>query len=224
MLLKADNVYKSYNNAGIRLNVLNGVSLSIKKSEIHVIIGPSGAGKSTLLHILGGLDKPSLGNIFFDGINMYKASDDARSAIRNRRIGFVFQFYHLLDEFSAIENVMMPMLMQGYNPGIRRQAKNRAGLLLDSVGIRHRSGHRPSQLSGGEAQRVSIARALINRPDIVLCDEPTGNLDSENANTVLSLVKSLNEKFRQAFLIVTHNEALADFADHVIYIKDGKIK
>ncbi len=224
MLLKADNIYKSYVNAGIKLNILNGISLSIKQAEIHVIIGPSGAGKSTLLHMLGGLDRPSLGNIFFDGIDMYGASDNTRSVIRNKRIGFVFQFYHLLNEFSAIENVMMPMFMQAYNSGLKRQAKSRADLLLDSVGIRHRSGHKPTQLSGGEAQRVSIARALINSPDIVLCDEPTGNLDSENANTVLNLVRSLNAKFRQAFLIVTHNESLANFADHVIYIEDGKIK
>jgi lipoprotein-releasing system ATP-binding protein len=224
MLLKADNVCKSYNNAGIKLDVLNGVNLSMEQAEVNLIIGPSGAGKSTLLHILGGLDRPSLGNVFFDGIDMYGASDNTRSSIRNKRMGFVFQFYHLLNEFSAIENVMMPMFIQGYNSNLKKQAKLRAELLLDSVGISHRAGHRPTQLSGGEAQRVALARALINNPDIVLCDEPTGNLDSENANTVLNLVRHLNEKFRQAFLIVTHNEALANFADHVIYIEDGKIK
>jgi lipoprotein-releasing system ATP-binding protein len=224
MLLKADNVCKSYNNAGIKLDVLNGVNLSVKQAEINLIIGPSGAGKSTLLHILGGLDRPSLGNVFFDGIDMYGANDNTRSFIRNKRIGFVFQFYHLLNEFNAIENVMMPMLIQGYNSNSKKRAKLRAELLLDSVGIRHRAGHMPTQLSGGEAQRVSLARALINSPDIILCDEPTGNLDSENANTVLNLVRRLNEKFRQAFLIVTHNETLANFADHVIHIEDGKIK
>jgi lipoprotein-releasing system ATP-binding protein len=223
-LLEADNIYKSFHNEGIKLDVLKGINLSIEKAAIYALIGPSGAGKSTLLHILGGLDRPSSGNIFFDGINIYSAGDNERSFIRNKRIGFVFQFYHLLDEFSAIENIMMPGLMGSFKKAARKRIKDRAESLLDSIGLLNRANHRPSQLSGGEAQRVSIARALINNPDLILCDEPTGNLDSGNAAIVLDLIRALNDRLKRTFLVVTHNEDIAGFADHVIHIEDGKIK
>ena len=224
MLLKADNVSKRYNGTNISLDVVKGVSLSVQKAEILALIGPSGAGKSTLLHILGGLDRPSQGKIFFDNIDLYGIGDKERSLLRNNRIGFVFQFYHLLSEFTSIENVMMPAMLFCGSKGLKKEIKSRAEQLLDSVGVIARSTYKPSQLSGGEAQRVSIARALINNPDMVLCDEPTGNLDSENANNVLKLIRFLNIKFRQAFLIVTHNEHVSDFADRVIYMEDGKLK
>jgi ABC-type lipoprotein export system ATPase subunit len=224
VLLKAENISKRYNGKGTGLDAVKQVSLSIKKSEILALVGPSGAGKSTLLHILGGLDKPLMGKVFFDGIDLYKAADKERSSIRNKSMGFVFQFYHLLDDFTAIENVMMPAMLFCRSKALEKQIKANAANLLQAVGIMDRSGHRPSQVSGGEAQRISIARALINNPEIVLCDEPTGNLDSENAHNILKLIRSLNEKFNQAFLIVTHNELISDFAHRVIHMEDGKLK
>jgi ABC-type lipoprotein export system ATPase subunit len=224
ILLKAENISKRYNGTGIVLDAVKHASLSVKKSEILALVGPSGAGKSTLLHMLGGLDRPSRGKVFFDGVDLYKVADKERSSIRNKSIGFVFQFYHLLDDFTAIENVMMPAMLFCRSRALKKQIQVNAANLLEAVGVMDRSGHRPSQVSGGEAQRISIARALINNPDIVLCDEPTGNLDSENAHNILKLVRSLNEKFKQAFLIVTHNEQISDFAHRVIRMEDGRLK
>jgi len=224
MLLRADNISKRYTNGNKSLEVLKGVALSIKKSEIVAIVGPSGAGKSTLLHILAGLDKPQKGSVIFDNTDLYSLSDSKRSFIRNRRIGFVFQFYYLLSEFSALENVLMPAMISKDRDGLEKGLLDKAKALLDLVQIKNRADHKPSQLSGGEVQRVAIARALINDPDIVFCDEPTGNLDSENAAVVLKLIKDLNRETKQAFLIVTHNEKVAGFADRVLHIEDGKIK
>ncbi|MFH1868499.1 MAG: ABC transporter ATP-binding protein [Candidatus Omnitrophota bacterium] len=219
MLIKAENLHKRYRDGKRDLHVLNGVDISLDSKSVSAIIGPSGAGKSTLLHILGGLDEPSDGKVIFDGVDLYGISDKKRSLIRNRRIGFVFQFYHLLAEFSALENVVMPMLMG--TPGKEYAMAKKAKCLLESVGLGDRIGHRPSELSGGEAQRVAIARALINEPDIVFCDEPTGNLDSENSEIVLKLIMDLNKNKDQAFLIVTHDEKVAGFADTVLNISDG---
>lgn len=224
MLLKAENISKRYDDSGIGLDAVKNVSLSIERSRILALIGPSGAGKSTLLHVLGGLDRPSKGKVFFDNMDLYSVSDKQRSFIRNTKMGFVFQFYHLLYEFTAIENVMMPAMLFCKNSTFKKQIKEKAEGLLESVGVIKRATHRPSQLSGGEAQRVSIARALINSPDLVLCDEPTGNLDSENANNILKLISVLNKKFKQAFMIVTHNERVSDFADSVMLMEDGRLK
>jgi lipoprotein-releasing system ATP-binding protein len=224
VLLKAENISKRYNSSGIALDAVKHASLSVADSEILALVGPSGAGKSTLLHILGGLDRPWKGKVSFGGVDMYSLADRERAVIRNKSMGFVFQFYHLLDDFTAIENVMMPAMLYCRSRIFKKSIKGRAENLLETVGVMDRAGHRPSQVSGGEAQRIAIARALINNPEIVLCDEPTGNLDSENANKILKLVRFLNEKFKQAFIIVTHNEKISDFAHRVIRMEDGRLK
>lgn len=221
MLIKTKNLHKVYKDGKRNLHVLKGIGLSLEAGEVVAIIGPSGAGKSTLLHILGGLDEPTEGDVLFDGIDLYAIGDNKRSLIRNKRIGFVFQFYHLLPEFSAVENVVMPALIQSLDGNYKRRLWERAEGLLKSVGLKNRVNHRPSELSGGEAQRVAIARALINTPDIVFCDEPTGNLDSKNSELILELISHLNRKRNQTFLIVTHNEELANFAKRVMHIRDG---
>jgi len=224
MLLKADNISKIYKNGNKSFEVLKNIRFSIKAREIVAIVGPSGAGKSTLLHILAGLDKPTKGSVVFDGTDLYGLSDSRRSLVRNKRIGFVFQFYYLLSEFSVLENVMMPVMVSRDRDTRKNFSSDKANGLLSRVKIKGKADNRPSQISGGEAQRVAIARALINDPDIVFCDEPTGNLDSTNAGIVLELIKDLNQKTKQAFLIVTHNEKVADFADRILHIEDGKIK
>jgi len=224
MLLKADNISKIYKNGNKSFEVLKNIRFSIKAREIVAIVGPSGAGKSTLLHILAGLDKPTKGNVVFDDTDLYGLSDSRRSLLRNKRIGFVFQFYYLLSEFSVLENVMMPVMVSRDNDIRKNFSSDKANELLSRVKIKGKADNKPSQISGGEAQRVAIARALINDPDIVFCDEPTGNLDSTNAGIVLELIKDLNQKTKQAFLIVTHNEKVADFADRILHIEDGKIK
>jgi len=223
MLLHAENIEKTYVAGGKNLKVLDSVNIAIEKGQMLAIAGPSGAGKSTLLHILGGLDLPTRGAVNFDGVDIYKLTDRERSLLRNKRVGFVFQFFNLLSEFTAIENIALPALLsrQGSN---KKEIFTKAHELLKAVGLRSRSDHRPNQLSGGEAQRVAIARALINDPDIVFCDEPTGNLDSENTDAVLDILRGLNKKRKQAFLMVTHNQALAKFADRVILIRDGMIE
>lgn len=224
MLLKADNISKIYKNGNKSFEVLKNIRFSIKAREIVAIVGPSGAGKSTLLHILAGLDKPTKGSVVFDGTDLYGLSDSRRSLVRNKRIGFVFQFYYLLSEFSVLENVMMPVMVSRDRDTRKNFSSDKANELLSRVKIKGKADNKPSQISGGEAQRVAIARALINDPDIVFCDEPTGNLDSANAGIVLELIKDLNQKTKQAFLIVTHNEKVADFADRILHIEDGKIK
>ena len=224
MLLKADNISKIYTNGNKSFEVLKDIRLSINKSEIVAIVGPSGAGKSTLLHLLAGLDKPTKGRVVFDGTDLYGLSDSKRALIRNKRIGFVFQFYYLLSEFSVLENVIMPVMVSRDSDTRKRFSLDKANTLLSRVKIKSKADNKPSQISGGEAQRVAIARALINDPDIVFCDEPTGNLDSANAGIVLELIKDLNQKTKQAFMIVTHNEKVADFADRILHIEDGKIR
>jgi lipoprotein-releasing system ATP-binding protein len=223
MLITTKNIHKVYKDGKKSLHVLKGVDLSLKPGEMAVIIGPSGAGKSTLLHILGGLDAPSKGKVLFDSQDLYALSDSRRSVIRNKRMGFVFQFYHLLPEFSAMENVIMPARIGALagKAASSSSLSERAEGLLKAVGLKDRLAHRPSELSGGEAQRVAIARALMNEPDIVFCDEPTGNLDSRSSELILELIRDLNKERKQAFLIVTHNEKLASFADRIINIRDG---
>jgi len=200
--------------------ILKGISLQIKASEVVSLVGPSGAGKSTLLSILGTLDKPTSGKVFIDNQEIAKMNEKKLAAFRNANIGFVFQFHHLLPEFTALENVFIPALIKGEK---LKEAENHAKKLLDRVGLSHRYHHKPSELSGGEQQRVAIARALINHPKVVFADEPTGNLDSHNAEALHHLFFELRQEFQQTFVIVTHNEHLAQLADRTIHIVDGKI-
>ena len=202
------------------LEVLHGVSLTINEGEIVSIVGASGAGKTTLLQIVGSLMSADAGEVIIDGVRLGELADDALSEFRNKRIGFIFQSYHLLPEFTAVENVMMPMLIAGVK---RKEAEDRARELLDMVSMSHRAEHKPSALSGGEQQRVAIARALANHPAVVLADEPTGNLDSETRNDIQRLFFELRERTGQTFVIVTHDGALADGSDRKIMMKDGTI-
>jgi lipoprotein-releasing system ATP-binding protein len=220
MIISCKNIKKSYSFGKNDLQVLKGVSLEIKKAEVIAIVGPSGAGKSTLLHILGLLDRPNSGELLLDGIDVTKFNDEKLSRIRNEKIGFIFQFHHLLPEFSAIENIMMPALIARKNAN---QCKENAQKLLSEVGLLERKDHKPSELSGGEQQRVAIARSLMNNPQIIFADEPTGNLDSENALSIHSLIFELRNKYNQSFVIVTHNKDLAAQADRILTMCDGHL-
>jgi len=219
-MLKAENLYKIYKDGKINLEVLKGVNLEVKSGEALCIIGPSGAGKSTLLHLLGGLDEPSKGKVFFEGEELYRIPEEQRAKIRNERIGFVFQFYHLLPEFSALENVLLPALI---NATAFLEAKKRAEELLRMVGLQARMKHKPSQLSGGEQQRVAVARTLINDPDIIFCDEPTGNLDSQQGRQIVELLCNLNQEQGKTLVIVSHEESIAKMANRIIHIRDGRL-
>jgi lipoprotein-releasing system ATP-binding protein len=202
------------------INVLKDVSLTINSNEITVIVGASGAGKSTLLHILSGLDKPDSGIVEIDGINIFGLSENEISIFRNKSIGFIFQFHHLLPEFTALENVCMPAFIAKLN---KKDALKKGEELLNFLNLSHRLNHKPSELSGGEQQRVAIARALINNPAVILADEPTGNLDSKNSEELFQLFTSLKEKFNTTFIIVTHDNNLAEKTDRVLTIVDGVI-
>ena len=215
-MIKATGIIKSYG----ALKVLKGIEVEIKKGEIISIVGASGAGKTTLLHILGTLDKSDQGIVEYDDVKITSLSDKKLSEFRNKNIGFVFQFHHLLPEFTALENVCIPAYI---NKTPKRQAEEKAMELLKFLGIADRSSHKPSELSGGEQQRVAVARALINNPKVILADEPSGNLDSASAKELHKLFFILREKFNQTFIIVTHNEELADMADRKLVIKDGVI-
>ena len=220
IMLKAENLYKIYKDGKISLEVLKGINLEVKGGEALCIIGPSGAGKSTLLHLLGGLDEPSKGKVFFEGEELYHIPEEQRAKIRNERIGFVFQFYHLLPEFSALENVLLPALI---DRTAFLEAKKRAEELLRLVGLQARMNHKPSQLSGGEQQRVAIARTLINDPDIIFCDEPTGNLDSRQGGQIVELLRNLNQEQGKTLVIVSHEEKIAGMANRIVHIRDGKL-
>ena len=215
-MIEVRNIRKSFGE----LEVLHGVSLTVAEGEIVSIVGASGAGKTTLLQIVGSLMAADEGEVVIDGVSLATLSDDALSEFRNKRIGFIFQSYHLLPEFSAVENVMMPMLIAGEK---RKDAETRARELLAMVAMSHRAEHKPSALSGGEQQRVAIARALANKPVVVLADEPTGNLDSETRAEIQRLFFELRERTGQTFVIVTHDGALADGSDRKIIMKDGEI-
>jgi lipoprotein-releasing system ATP-binding protein len=215
-MLKAHSIFKSYG----QLKILKGVDLEVKKGEIVTIVGASGAGKSSLLNILGTLDKPDSGNVIIGSTDVNRLSNRDLSAFRNGQIGFVFQFHHLLVEFDAIENVCIPALIAG---DTRAVAERKALKLLNRLGLSERINHKPSQLSGGEQQRVAVARALINEPALVFADEPSGNLDSVNANELHHLFSELRNEFNQTFVIVTHNEHLAELSDRKILMKDGLI-
>lgn len=216
-MLTGKNIYKRYGN----LEVLRGVNLEIGRGEVVAIVGPSGCGKSTLLHILGSLDKADIGEISINNTNLGILSGNKLAAFRNKHIGFVFQFHHLLPEFSALENVCIPGWLAGRS---KSEVIKKAEELLQLLGLTKRFENKPNQLSGGEQQRVAVARALINNPDIVFADEPTGNLDSANAEELHQLFFDLRKKFNQTFLIVTHNEELSRLSDRVLHMKDGKIE
>lgn len=216
-MLLAEGIHKSFGE----LKVLKGIDISVKEKEIVSIVGSSGAGKSTLLHILGTLDRPDAGSIAYDNRLVNSMKDDELAAFRNKTIGFVFQFHHLLPEFSALENVCIPAFIGGVS---RRDAENKAKELLGLMNLSDRLTHKPAALSGGEQQRVAVARALVNNPRIVLADEPSGNLDSAAAKELHKLFFTLREQIGQTFIIVTHNQELARMADRTIVMKDGRIE
>lgn len=213
-MLEATNIKKSYGE----IEVLKGVSLSLQAGEVVALVGSSGAGKSTLLQILGTLDKADKGEIIFEGKNISTLTASQQAHFRNQKLGFIFQFHHLLPEFNALENVCMPALIAGMS---LKEAETNAKELLNRLGLGQRYTHKPSQLSGGEQQRVSVARALMNQPKLVLADEPTGNLDTTNSESLYQLFFGLSHSMGVSFLIATHNEALAAISDKVLYIKDG---
>jgi lipoprotein-releasing system ATP-binding protein len=216
-LIKAENIQKSFGS----LQVLKGISLEIPKGEIHSIVGASGAGKTTLLQILGTLSKPDSGDIFFNDKKISSFSEKELAAFRNKEIGFVFQFHHLLPEFTALENVCIPAFIARTS---KPNAEKRALELLDYLGLSERINHKPSELSGGEKQRVAVARALVNNPSVVLADEPSGNLDSANRDELHELLFQLRDDFGQTFVIVTHDDQFALRSNKIIHIKDGRIE
>jgi len=215
-VIQVRNIRKSFGN----LEVLKGIDLDIERGKVVSIVGASGAGKTTLLQIMGTLDKPDSGSVVIDGVDVMQLSDAKRSAFRNKHMGFVFQFHQLLPEFTALENVMMPALIGG-TP--KREARKRAEELLDFMGLSQRASHKPSELSGGEKQRVAVARALVGKPDVVFADEPSGSLDTQNKQELHRLFFDLRDQMGQTFVIVTHDEQLADLADRKICMQDGRI-
>lgn len=215
-MLSAENITKKYG----KLEILKGISFNVNKSEIVSIVGASGAGKSTLLHILGTLETPDYGTLIINGIDVLKLKGKALAQFRNQNIGFVFQFHHLLPEFSALENICMPAWIKGVS---RREAEKKAIQLLELMNVRDRMDHKPAALSGGEQQRIAIARALINNPAIVLADEPTGNLDTQNSQAIFSILNNLRNELSQTFILVTHNDELAGLSDRYLQMKDGNL-
>ena len=220
ILLSAKNLCKTYNEGKMVTEVLKNVSFDIYSKSLLAIIGSSGSGKSTLLHLLGGLDKPTSGEIIFKSQQFNQLSEKEKAHLRNQEIGFVYQFHHLLPDFTALENVAMPLLISGAKPN---DAKKRAMAMLESVNLVKRANHRPSELSGGERQRVAIGRALINNPALVMADEPTGNLDKTTADSIFDLLISLNRDHGTAFLVVTHDLELANKLDNQLIMRDGQL-
>lgn len=215
-MIEIRHVEKSYGS----LHVLKDINLTIENSKVVAIVGPSGAGKTTLLHIVGTLDRPDKGEVLMDGKKLTSLSDNQLSEFRNQHIGFVYQFHHLLPEFTAVENVALPAMIAGKS---RKEALVRATELLDFMKLKNRVGHKPNELSGGEQQRVAVARALMNNPELILADEPSGNLDTDNAKKLHQLFFDLRDQFHQTFIIVTHNEELATLSDRKIVLQDGKV-
>ena len=226
VILRAENIHKSYRMGATRVNVLKGVDLAVHEGEFIAIVGASGSGKSTLLHILGGLDRPDKGVIHFSGRDLNRVGARELNRFRNEKVGFVFQFYHLLDELTVLENVMLPAMISRSIAGwlaTRRTVRQRAQGLLEQLGLRDRAGHKPYQLSGGERQRVAIGRALMNQPTLLLADEPTGNLDSATGNGILNVLDTLN-KAGQTIVMVTHDERIARKAQRIVTLVDGRAK
>ena len=218
MIVKLNNIHKYYRIGNTNLHVLKGISLEINRGEALAIEGPSGAGKSTLLHLIGGLDKPSEGEVYLEDEDIYSFTDSRISQLRNEKVGFVFQFYYLIPELTILENVALPLLIRGEH---RKKALNLAGGVLDSLKLKERVLHYPNQVSGGEQQRVAIARAIVTNPKLLLCDEPTGNLDSQMGQEVLKLLQNINEERATTVIIVTHDKDVASWMQRRIYIKDG---
>lgn len=217
-IIECQNLTKTYKEGPVPVEVLKGISLSVAEGEQIAIVGASGSGKSTLLHLLGGLDVPTAGDIYVDGLNMGELDDNARGSLRNRTLGFVYQFHHLLMEFTALENVAMPLLVRGDAVASAKQA---AFEILEKVGLKHRIEHKPAELSGGERQRAAIARALVSHPKCVMADEPTGNLDHKTAMSVYELMLELNTEFRTSFLVVTHDLQFAEGMERTLQLQDG---
>jgi lipoprotein-releasing system ATP-binding protein len=220
VLIQVDDVHKQYVRHKSTVEALRGIHLQIAAGEMVAVVGPSGAGKSTLLHVMGGLDRPTKGTVRYGDVELLQLRDDQLAEFRNRHIGFVFQFHHLLAEFSALENTMIPALIQHRG---KRKAQQEAGELLAQVGLGNRLHHRPGELSGGEQQRVAVARALINKPDVVLADEPTGNLDRSTGQAIQKLLRRLSEERKLTFVIVTHDREFAADMDRSISLIDGKV-
>ena len=220
ILLQCDNLCKRYQEGSVQTDVLRNVSFSVQSGEMMAIVGSSGSGKSTLMHLLGGLDTPTSGEVIFDGQSLNAMSSAGKAELRNRELGFIYQFHHLLPDFSALENVAMPLLIGKTS---KAEAHKRALEMLKAVGLDHRAAHRPAELSGGERQRVAIARALVNKPRLVLADEPTGNLDARNADAIFDLLGELNRSQGTAFLVVTHDLHLAKRMRRQVEMRDGQL-
>lgn len=221
VILQANSICKSYSDTASKLEVLKNIDFSVQEGEFLAIQGPSGAGKSTLLHILGALDQPSSGKVYFAGESIYNLDENQKTNFRNSKVGFVFQFFHLLPELNALENVLLPSILKSWWAGKKKASE--AKQLLERLGLGQRLNHRPHALSGGEQQRVAIARALINRPKLLLCDEPTGNLDSENGKNILRLLIDLNRDEKLTVVMVTHDKDIAVGASRLLKLKDGMI-
>lgn len=219
-MIKITDLHKSFSMGSYQLPVLRGINLEIRRGELIAIVGASGAGKSTLLHIIGTLDQPTSGTVTFEGQDLFQLSEAQQAEFRNRRIGFVFQFHHLLPEFTALENAYMPALVQRRD---QRSVEAEAVTLLSEVGLAQRLHHKPGELSGGEQQRVAMARALMQKPDVVLADEPTGNLDTHTGDALFALMRDLNKTHGTTFIIVTHNDKLSAQSDRIVHMQDGLI-
>lgn len=220
MIIKIRDLYKTFMKGDNKIEVLKGLNLDIDQGESLAILGVSGAGKSTLIHILGTLDHPSQGQVIYDGLDIFSWEEKKLASFRNRKIGFVFQFNNLLPEFTCLENTILPALIHGIS---RKEAKEKGEKILDQVGLGHRLTHKPGELSGGEQQRAAVARALIMEPDVILADEPTGNLDSETGRKIEDILIALNKNRKMTLIVVTHNQSLANRLSRSIGLKDGRI-
>ena len=218
-LMRIEHLTKVYGSGENAVHAVDDVSFSVEKGEFLTIIGPSGSGKSTLLHILGGVDRPTSGKVYVDGQDVYAQDEEALAIFRRRQVGLVYQFYNLIPVLNVVENLTLPVLMDG-----RAVNQERLGELLDTLGLRGREKHLPNQLSGGQQQRVSIGRAIVKNPDILLCDEPTGALDYATSKEILQLIENVNKKYGNTVIMVTHNEAIRNMADHVIKLRDGTVR
>ncbi len=217
-ILKVENLVKTYKNGSTNINAVDHVSFSVQKGDFVAIVGASGSGKSTLLHLLGGVDRPTSGKVFIDGVDIYQMNNDALAIFRRRQVGLIYQFYNLIPILNVEENIMLPCRLDN-----RKVSKERLNEIIDILGLKNRKNHLPNELSGGQQQRVSIGRAIINNPALVLADEPTGNLDSKASDEIIELLKDSNQKYKQTVIIITHDDEIAKEANRVITIEDGKI-